>query len=143
MTASIVRIHGRLFARIEPTEDDIIASETHCTCQTCGTTDGIVPTDWEYEDITPEQAQASVPNGAKYWKAWWDSPAREREMQCRRDLKIERKRRRERFEQDQEEKLNTRKRAWATQAMRCGLPNPYPHLSVTTPPNDAVGKQPR
>jgi hypothetical protein len=126
MTVEIVKIHGKVFTRFLPSDDTIEASEAHCTSQTCGTVDGIIPAEIEYRHISHEESQASVPYGAVYWKEWWEGPAGKCERRYRRDRKIERERRIAAFDKEQTEILMARKRLWAKDAMRCGLPNPFP-----------------
>jgi hypothetical protein len=94
--------------------------------QTCGTNDGIVPAEIEYHGMTPEEARATptVQQNAE----WWAGPQGAAERKFRKERKLERERCRQVWRQDQQAELDARKRQWASDAIRCGLPNPFPEV---------------
>jgi hypothetical protein len=128
MTVQIVKIHGKVLTRFVPGDEPIEASEAHCTSQTCGTADGIIPAEIEYQPISREESDASIGKGGEFWKEWWEGPGGKFEREDRRKRKNERHRQIAEFERSERENLNARKRLWASDAMRCGLSNPFPGI---------------
>jgi len=120
MAVEIVQVHGTYFTRFLP-DEPIEASEAHCIAQTCGTVEMVPIPDPEYPPIDPEAV-----TGSEEARAWWSSTAGKMERKRRREAKEERERAYRRFLNHEQEVLNARKRLWAEDAMRCGLPNPYP-----------------